>query len=62
MPAQPNTTTQKTPPAPKGHPDPGDPAAVPPPRGNQESQHNKHHDTGQDHHRPQKHTPAEEKD
>jgi hypothetical protein len=59
MPAQPNTTTQKSSEAPKQRRDPRDP--VPAPRGNRESQHNKHNDPGQEHHRPQKHTPAEEK-
>jgi hypothetical protein len=62
MPAQPNTTAQKSPDAPKRQPDLRRQTPVPPPRGNQESQHNKHNDAGQDHHLPQKHTPAEEKD
>ena len=61
MPAQPNTTTQKSPGAPKQRPDLRDPTPVPAPRGNRESQHNKHNDPGQEHHRPQKHTPAEKK-
>jgi hypothetical protein len=61
MPAQPNTTTQKLPNAPKKRPDLHGPEPVPPPSGNRESQHNKHNHPGQAHHRPQKHTPAEEK-
>jgi hypothetical protein len=62
MPALPNNTPQKTPGQSKGqHPQPNDPNPVPPPRGNQESQHNKHNEPGQAHHKPQKHTPAEEK-
>jgi len=61
MPAQPDTTTQKSPASPQQWPDPRDSAPVPAPRGNQESQHNKHNDPGQEHHRPQKHTLAEEK-
>jgi hypothetical protein len=44
MPALPNTTTQKLPEPPKRHPDPADPAPVPPPRGSQESKHNRHND------------------
>jgi|tagenome__1003787_1003787.scaffolds.fasta_scaffold20594656_2 hypothetical protein len=60
MPALPNTTTQKLPEGPKRHPDPTDPAPVPPPRGSQESKHNKHNDPPQ--HQPRKHTPAEGKE
>jgi hypothetical protein len=61
MPAMRNSTTQKSPAAPNPRADVHRPDPVPPPRGQQESQHNKHNHPGQDHHKPQKHSPDEEK-
>ena len=61
MTAQPNKSTQKLPDSPALQPDPQSPGPIPAPRGNQESDHNKHNDAGQAHHKPQQHTPAEEK-
>jgi len=59
MPATPNN--QKLPDSPELQPDGNNPDPVPPRRGNRESDHNKHNDPGQTHHKPQEHTPAEEK-
>jgi len=61
MTATPNKSNQKLPDSPKLQPDVNNPDPVPPPRGNRESDHNKHNDPGQARHKPQEHTPAEEK-